>query len=819
VAPVVRRERLDTRLADAVRRPVTVVTAPPGAGKTTLVASWAADRMAGSVLWLTLGPGHDEPGLLARTVRASLSTVADEPMPFQPGVELALLDATFRAAARTSQRRVLVLDDAHEVRTPSARSVLRHLVRRAPPNLDVVVVGRDDPSLLDTVAFGADRLGLIAESDLLFSSNEARALFVAHGLKIRRADAAALWRRTEGWAGGLAMAALALKRGADPHRLAEDPSTTDPTIADALLADVLGLLAPEERDFVLRTSIVERIDDGLATVLTDDPEAPQRLAALERRGLFLGASLDGRWYRYHPLLAALLRGRLRREHPGLGRRLHRAAATWFSGCELLAEAEEQAREAEDWNLVGRLAQRRFLESFRRGEVTGSTDAGVPRALVLRHRSMAAVAAGEASARGHEADARAFLGAVDAMARPLMADGRRRRALGSEQEAVLAAYVLHGCAFGATDAAIRSARALCRSRADEELRTVAWLRRAELHLDRGRVRAAQGLLEELAVGPRARWTTWEANAYLALVWALLGQATDAERLAEEVAEQAAGRCSTAHVAALALELARAQRGRRAARDAAGTAGPAFVGSRPLATCRRVLRAADGRQVWLDAAAARHPLAGPVLLGLGVLEFIDDAGMVVPVGGPLEQALHTARRNVAAGAYAAVRSGLDLGLAALAPDAHPRSQVEFTTLRAVAAVHLGDEAGAIDDLATALSLVDGSGCAAPLFEQAADLKRLLDPIASSSGRHQSLARSVLDAAGGPAQVELLDPLTQRELAVLGLLPSLMTYDEIAGALHVSVNTVKSHLKVLYRKLGVDRRRQAVLRARQLELLPNW
>jgi LuxR family maltose regulon positive regulatory protein len=215
-------------------------------------------------------------------------------------------------------------------------------------------------------------------------------------------------------------------------------------------------------------------------------------------------------------------------------------------------------------------------------------------------------------------------------------------------------------------------------------------------------------------------------------------------------------------------------------------------------------------------ARHPFAGLALVALGVLEVLDAAGSVVTLGGAAEDAVRRAREALASRAHAAALTALGPWLRHDAALARQRTHIEALALGAVARQAQGDRGGAYELLRTALELAAGEKLIAPLVVHGPALSEPLAHLTAELGPHQSLALELLDAVSHREPSVVAEPLTEREQIVLCYLPTMMSNAEIAHSMHVSVNTVKTHLKALYRKLSVDRRRDAVVRARQLELI---
>ncbi|MGH3289923.1 MAG: hypothetical protein ACRDPD_35465, partial [Streptosporangiaceae bacterium] len=267
----------------------------------------------------------------------------------------ALVERLLADLAPLDDRLWLVIDDVHELGSEASRQ-LELLVMRAPPELRFVLAARHD------VRLGLHRLRLEGElaeiraHDLKFTLEDAGLLLTAAGVQLPGLALAALHGRTEGWAAGLRLAALALAGHPDPERLAAEFSGTERTVAEYLLAEVLDR-QPEQvgRLLLLRTSILERVNGDLARLLTGDDGGERVLQDLEQAGAFV-VSLDAErsWFRYHQMFADLLLLELRRTAPGEVTGLHRSAASWFAGNGYPADAIRHAQAARDWSVAAGL---------------------------------------------------------------------------------------------------------------------------------------------------------------------------------------------------------------------------------------------------------------------------------------------------------------------------------------------------------------------------------------------------------------------------------------------------------------------------------
>src|SRR5215469_1768516 len=358
---VVSRPRLLGRLATPAR--VTVVSGPPGSGKTVLLRSWIGQAgPAGRAVWVTVGRGEGDPQQFWLSVLGALrqtrpSSVLVQPLTAAPDLDgWVIAERLLKDLAPLDDRVWLVVDDVQEL-GPDALAQLELLMLRAPAGLRFVLAARHD------VRLGLHRLRLEGElaeirgPDLRFTVAEAAELFAAAGVDLP--DPALLVQRTEGWAAGLRLAALWLAGHPDPGRLAAGFSGTERTVAEYLLAEVLDRQDESVRRLLLRTSVLERVNGELAGVLTGDSGGERVLQDLEAANAFVVALDPGRsWFRYH-LFADLLQLELRRTEPDQVAALHRAAASWLAGHGYPVEAIRHAQAAQDWDLAGRLLADRW----------------------------------------------------------------------------------------------------------------------------------------------------------------------------------------------------------------------------------------------------------------------------------------------------------------------------------------------------------------------------------------------------------------------------------------------------------------------------
>lgn len=333
-----RRRLLDLMAAGASAR-LTLVSAPAGFGKTTLIAAWLAERRpAGRVAWVSLDARDTD----AMTFWTYLLVAIDRAAPGSAASALGRLD-TSRApveavlAGLLNELSVLpedltiVLDDYHLADGPGVQHGMAYFVDHLPPQVHLVVSTRADPGLPLPRLRVRGEVVEIRAADLRFTADEAAEyLDRVHDVRLPTADIAVLESRTEGWAAALQLAALSLRGRARPSEFVAGFAGTDRFVVDYLADEVLDRQPPEVRRFLLGTSVLERLTGPLCDALTGHPDGRRTLVELERANLFVVPLDDQRhWYRYHHLFADVLRARLLDEHPDDVPALHRRASDWF----------------------------------------------------------------------------------------------------------------------------------------------------------------------------------------------------------------------------------------------------------------------------------------------------------------------------------------------------------------------------------------------------------------------------------------------------------------------------------------------------------
>jgi len=862
-AGVVSRPRLFERLAPQGR--VSVVSAPPGSGKTVLLRSWIRwAGVAGSAAWVPAGRGERDAQRFWLSVLAALRQTAAgsaliRELTAAPDLDgWVIVERLLADLAPLGDRLWLVVDDVQEL-GPDALRQLELLIMRAPPPLRFVLATRHD------VRLGLHRLRLegelaeLREPDLRFTLAEAQELFDAAGVELPGPALVLLQERTEGWAAGLRLAALSLAGHPDPARFAAEFSGTERTVAEYLLAEVLDRQPEPVRRLLLRTSILGRVNGELAGLLTGDSGGERMLQDLEVANAFVVALDPGRsWFRYHQMFADLLRLELRRAAPGEVTALHRAAAGWFAGHEYPVEAVRHAQAARDWGLAARLLSDSWLSLVLDGQQDTAHEllAGFPAGVTAGDPELKAPAAADELNQGsfeqaerHLARASGELGSVPAQrtGRFQVTMGILRLSLARQRGDVPAVAeeaqrLLAGAADGADPGLGAERRALALISLGMAETWTYGPEEAERHLEQGVALARQ-------IGrPYLELT---GLAYLAQI-AIFGSFSVAAQRGRQAAglaqrhgwsgDQAAGVAYTMLAAAAVTQGKLEEAGPwldRAAQTLRAEAEPAS--GMVLYYLRGQLELARGRdEEALSALQAADQLAG-TLVTPHILAPMIRAHLLITLlrlgqSGRAEAALaglearerQSAEMRISLASLRLAQHDPQAATAALAPvingsvpAGHPHFLIAALLLEAIARDALGDPGAAGRPLEHPLDLAEPNGVLIPFLIDPAP--ELLERHAGQRTAHPALIADILSVLAGRRSAPPpdgprppLEPLSDSEIRVLRYLPTNLSAAEIGRELTVSNNTVRTHISHVYAKLGTHTRAEAVARARALGLL---
>ncbi len=855
---VVVRPRLHALISAGVAGGVTLVAAAAGWGKSLLVGSWiAAGADGASVAWVNLDPGDDDVGAFWGTVAAALATITGE-RTAEALARLAVDSAAtelpgdlVRALEGNDRPLVLVLDNLHEVTSPAVHAGLQRLVERPPPTLSVVITTRRDPPWPLARLRLAGQMAEIRSADLAFRVDEATALFGHLGLELSADQLDEMVARTEGWAAGMRLGALRLSGTDDLATAVGVFSGDDHAVSGYLLEEVLAQQPPGLIDFLERVSVVDLVCADLADAITDGTDGAAILAELAGAHLFVQAlGRPGRWYRLHRLILDLLRARPipRRER----RDLHRRAALWYADQGMTLEALRAAVRGQLWPLAAELVSRHLVALALRGSARELERVlmAVPRHVLLARPELATALAGARVSQAHSFEVERLV----EVARSGWSDLTERRV---ERLRLYHDLILGGLArlvgnlpaardaYGGVALGAASLTGLGVADADIVLDLVrSNLGTAEFWT--GDLRTAEAHLREVAHrgGTPQSLPSVNAAAHLALLACESGDLDAAEEIATATvaAAETAGWTRSFQIAPVYLAMARVVVDR----------GDLLGADTWLSRLADVEEHAPEYHVRLAGSlvrAARHEAAGDP--GRALSELRSTGARLdewVPPRPLLEQSLLTEAALLAhagdsataralldrmgppetdPGALLGARLHLSLGdledarkTLARVGGAHTRVAVGGALVGALLATAVGDDDCALDLLEDALLAAAPFGLRRPFLAEP-DLAALLARRVEQGSAVSEFALDLLGRMTAAPTVRgerrgLVDPLTERERIALRHLASSLSNAEIAAELYVSVNTVKTHQRAVYRKLGVSSRRDAVRRARALDLL---
>src|SRR5256714_2669565 len=370
---VVSRPRLLERLNEGLHRDLTLISAPAGFGKSTLVSAWV-EGIERPTAWLSLDEGENDPTRFLAYLVAALQTIAATIgegvlgvlQSSQPPPTEAILTALLNEITTLPDNFVLVLDDYHVIDAKPVDMALTFLVEHLSPQMHLVIATREDPQLPLARLRARGHLIELRAADLRFTASEAAAFLTqVMGLSLSTPDIARLSDRTEGWIAGLQLAALSLQGHQDVPGFIRAFAGDHRYIVDYLVEEVLQRQPAPVRSFLLQTSILDRLSGPLCDAVTGQEEGNARLEALERGNFFVVALDDKRhWYRYHHLFAEVLSAHLLAEQPEQVSALHRRASAWYEQHGSAADAIRHALAAQDFVRAADLVELAIPEMLR-----------------------------------------------------------------------------------------------------------------------------------------------------------------------------------------------------------------------------------------------------------------------------------------------------------------------------------------------------------------------------------------------------------------------------------------------------------------------
>ena len=851
----VTRPRLLRELDETWDIPLLLLSAGPGSGKTALLAEWARQTTQ-QVVWVTPSAADAPPDRFWRLLMSSLRArgmIATDAPPVTGGEPADLVQTLFGMVSDSVARLAVIIDDAHVLNDAEVLEGLGNLVQGWHPRLRLILAARSDPVLPLHRYRLAGQMRELRAADLAMTEPEMQQLLEAHGVSLTGPEFAVLAARTEGWSAGVRLSAMRMQGAPSPGDFVSDLALDQGSIGEYLVDEVLRHRPADERRLLIETSFLDEVTGPLAEAVTGMSGCGEMLAQLARDNSFV-IPLDSvrRSYRYHQLLAEILRYLLQRQPPATVAALKARASAWYEQQGDAGNALYWAAQVRDRSRIAALlTQGGFTDGFvHRRDLSGvgltdllrgapgDPEAADPPTLALARSVAVAVSADPATVASELAEIRSR--------------AARDRPPGQDWPftADLVELVLGQKAFDrdAVDEAAQRLLSRCRSAPESAVPgLVAAVLLAQAgtcfwhgDLDRAEVLLGEALAANAEEGPPAvQLEILAMSAFLDSCRSRRSSADEAARRAQdllhrhsELATPALLDLAVAAQRALAADFAGQAQAVQRARvlDVAGSDPGVSVMLALHRAIEFLARGDDG-----DATAVLRQLEGPLPLLLSVLRDLMLAGLHASLGRPhMVLRLLQPYQDGPLGGLVAV----PCARACLALDDVRRAADAVRKVMAAPSEHLGR-----------LTLVEAILCGAEIAQRANDPVRALelllralqiarseialpfalvtDQFAGLLSRHPEVAAQwpaplpMVPAPRPPdtrweAASALPEPLTERERAVLRFLATSMSNSEIADELCLSINTVKTHLAAIYRKLPARRRREAVLRARQLELI---
>jgi LuxR family maltose regulon positive regulatory protein len=839
------RPSLRARIDAGVATPLTLVVAPPGAGKTVLLAQWARTRPEGSVAWLEVTKADADPVHFARRLVEALAFVDERVTEIAVPVGTAegglgdpFMDAVTAELAGRGDL-VVVLDDLHTIAGSAVAADLEALVDRLPDNVHVVFASRTDLPIGFRRTRGESPSVEVRQAHLAFTDDvTADVIERITRSRVTPATAAAVTQHAEGWAAGIQLTALSMRFQDHPDRFAERLVESDRLILDYLTDEVFEALTPQRRDALMRLSVLDAMSAGLVETVAGVGDGEELLRQLDHESMFLvpDPARVG-WYRFHHLFRDVLRYRLRAHHLALEPELLTAAAGWYLRRGETDVGVEYLIRARAWDAVCEIALGSGRETYERlrtthlarwlslvpedvrwadprvellyGIVVGMAGRGARTVEILRRLLSADVldVGGRQVALAYAATCVYFQPHPEIF----LDMGRQALALLADQPTAVPPDLL-----GLTSRGL--------------LESVSWVAVARAHLLLGDLSAARAGAEAALAAAGSAYGPYRVQILgtLALIEAWAGRLRRATELADSALELARDLSLLAHPAPADAHLARAivaiQRGEPAAGASALHEGSIRAASNQRTQLMWIAHLAstliDPRGTESSTIEPAGPPPAAVTTALAALEWrrARAAGSPRDTGRRHEsQWSALAFEQVAAllqrGAIEDARTLLER--TGSVPDSTlPAAVVERQIAWAWLEHAEGRGPASRRRLSEALDLAETEGLAYPVIAAGPSVLALVKALPGPPRAFRQ--RLVQAAASLDAMSTLPHALTARELELLSYLPTRLTSPEIAARWFVSVNTIKTHLAHLYRKLGVADRNSAIARAHELGLL---
>jgi LuxR family maltose regulon positive regulatory protein len=868
-AIVVHRPRLIERLNTGLHSKLTLISAPAGFGKTTLVGEWLA-ACARPTAWLSLDAGDNDPTRFLAYLVAALQTLAphigasvlgglQSPQPAAPD---ALLTALVNDIAALPDRCILVLDDYHVIDAKAVNYALTFLLERLPPQMHLVIVTREDPRLPLARLRARGQLSELRVADVRFTTDEAAGfLNQVMGLSLSTEDIAALETRTEGWIAGLQLAAISLQGRRDISSFIKSFTGSHRFVMDYLLEEVLHRQPAHIQQFLLRTSILERMCGPLCDAVLHNPAATGQatLDYLERANLFI-ISLDDerRWYRYHHLFADLLRQRLRQSVASSQgdaeeriAELHRRASVWYEDNRLEIEAFQHATAAHDVERAERLIEGNGMPLHFRGAVAPVLNwlKTTPPSVLDARPSLWTTYASVLLVTGQTPKVEQTLQSAEAALQGAEQDDKTRDLIGR----VAAIRATLAATLNQVESVIDQSRRALEYLHPNNLAfrtSTMWKLGYAYYLQGDRVAAGRAYTEVVSIGQATGNVIFTLMATIGL--GVLQETGNQLHLAAQTYRHALQLMGAAPLPAAGeayLGLARISYEWNDLEAAHQYVQQSLDLARQIENTDRVVAS----EVFLARLKlAQGDVSDAVTLVAQIAEFVrrhsftqrmpevaDAQALVLLRQGNLSAAAQLAHTHDLPVSQARVYLAQEDPAAALAVLEPFRTKVEARgwederlkaiIFQALALQAHGEQDKAVQLLGDALALAQPSGFIRSFVDEGSPMKQLLsqaaargimpDYIGTLQAAYEADAQKRSDQTTPPAASlaqPLVEPLSPREQEVLQLIAQGLSNQEIGERLFLALSTVKGHNQRIFDKLQVQRRTEALARARELGLL---